>query len=152
MRLKIGKFVVRHNKIEYGENDVFEIGKKEGERLLEMGVAKETSEAVTEKETPDQSSAKVALDAEALYENTVDFNTLKVDELKAVCAFLGIPATGNKPDLVAAILKSEDANAINLDEMDEAALRTLAAEEEIDIPAGTEEPGIRDILALALAE
>ncbi len=42
-------------------------------------------------------------DGELLFQNTEDFNTLKVDELKAVCTFIEIPVSGNKAELVAAI-------------------------------------------------
>jgi len=42
-------------------------------------------------------------DGEALFEETEDFNTLKVDELKAVCVYMELPVSGNKTELVAAI-------------------------------------------------
>ncbi len=42
-------------------------------------------------------------DGEALFEQTDDFHTLKVDELKAVCVYLEIPVSGNKGELTAAI-------------------------------------------------
>ncbi len=42
-------------------------------------------------------------DGELLFQNTEDFNALKVDELKAICVYIEIPVSGNKAELVAAI-------------------------------------------------
>lgn len=148
MRLKALN-AIKHDGELYCVGDVFEIDKKGGGRLVSLGAGYETSESVTGK---DVKVDKSALDGEALYENTEDFHKLKVDELRAVCGFLEISASGHKSDLVAAILAEKDVigGIIKLDEMDKEALIVLAEEEGVDLPADADEEQMRDILADAL--
>ena len=86
---------VKTGKKIYKEGETLPKLKKEDEEyLLKVGAAKQIDKA---------SAVVVKYDAEALFENTYDFNTLTVAELKAVCEYIEIPTTGNKADLVATI-------------------------------------------------
>lgn len=152
MRVKVKNFVVRHNKIEYGEHDVFELGQKEGERLIGTGCVVETIEAVTSKETPDQAGEHPPVDMDALLQETEDFMSLKVDVLKRICAHLGLPVSGNKADLAASIeSKMTVEEPLDLDEMDEAALLALAKEEDVALDDAASVEEMRDILEEALS-
>ena len=150
MRVKVGKFVVRHNKKEYGENDVFEIDTEGGERLISKGVAKETSEAVSKKETEAKADTAGAVSIENLTIEIV--NGLKQKELLAVKKEMELDTVDNKAaTLRATILEAISEEEVNLDSMVEKALRALAAEEDIILPEDADEEAIRDILAEALA-
>lgn len=107
MRVKIGNFLVRHDGIEYGKGDIFEIGKRDGKRLISSGVAVETTEKVT--------GNGGEADLEALL-NTKDLNTLKVDKLKAICQHMGLPVSGNKSELIEAIEAASELEEIDDDE------------------------------------
>ena len=152
MRVKVLGCVVRHNKVEYGDKDVFELGDKDAKRLIGLGCVRETGEAVTEKET----ETKAANVAEVLIEDLTPelVNKLKQKELLSVAKRMDLVTDDNKAaTLKAAILEAIDKEGvINLDEMDEVALRAFAAEEDITLPNGADAEAIRDILAEALAE
>ena len=152
MRVKVLGCVVRHNKVEYGDKDVFELGDKDAKRLVGLGCVRETSEAVTEKET----ETKAANVAEVLIEDLTPelVNKLKQKELLSVAKRMDLVTDDNKAaTLKAAILKAIDKEeVINLDEMDEDDLRALADEEGVDILDQMDVTGIREILAEALAE
>ena len=151
MRVKVGKFVVRHNKIEYGENDVFEIDTEGGERLIDKGVAKETSEAVSKKETETKADTAGEVSIDDLTPEIV--NKLKQKELLSVAKRMDLETDDNKADtLRVAILVAISDEVINLDTMDEAAMRELADEEEITLPDDADAEAIRDILAEALVD
>ena len=77
----------------YAPGDILpKLSKKDAAFLLQNGSAiEEGGDSVS------------VYDGEALFEETEDFNTLKVDELKAVCVYMEIPVSGNKAELVAAI-------------------------------------------------
>ena len=132
---------IKHDGETHGAGTIFTVDKESAAVLLEKGAV----------EASFGSEKTVEIDAVALYENTEDFTTLKVPELKAICVELGLPATGNKDDLLEAIAKSlvgED--DIDLDTLDEAALVALAKEENVDLPADADVEAMRDILAEAL--
>lgn len=82
------------------------LSKKDAVFLLESGAAVESGGA----------DKVVEYDGEALFENTEDFNTLKVDELKAVCAFMELPVSGNKAEIVAAIEAASEVVDVDDDE------------------------------------
>ena len=104
------------NAIKYGgktfrAGDVLNVDKKNAEYLVELGAA-------VEYEGGDKVSE---YNGEVLFENTEDFNTLKVDELKAVCVYMELPVSGNKTELVAAIeAASEVVDDLEDDEMADA--------------------------------
>ncbi len=83
---------IKHGGDYHYPGDVFDADKKTSEYLLNVGAAVEYGGRVA-----------VEYDGEALFESAEDLSALKVDELKAICHYLEIPATGNKGELVAAI-------------------------------------------------
>jgi len=82
---------IKHSGKRYGAGDVLDIDSKSAERLEACGAAVIAGDV------------KPEYDGEALFEETEDLSTLKVDELKAICKYLDIPATGNKSELIEAI-------------------------------------------------
>ena len=82
---------IKHNGKRYSAGDTLDVDSKSAERLCACGAT-----AVT-------GSTKPEYDGEALFEHTEDLGTLKVDELKAICKYLDIPAAGNKTELIEAI-------------------------------------------------
>ncbi|WP_297525131.1 SAP domain-containing protein [Sulfurovum sp.] len=95
MKIEVTDGIVRHGGKRYGVRDVFDVNEEDGERLISIGVA------VPVKGSPN--TGPVEYNGEKLFEDTEDLKALKVDELKAICKYLEIPAKGNKDDLVAAI-------------------------------------------------
>lgn len=152
MRVKVGKFVVRHNKVEYGEGDVFELKTKEAERLLNKGIVSETSQPVTSRDKAEKSAGT---DEVAIGDLTVEYvKGLTQKDLVVLKKRLELETADNKavtliPAIIEAIGGEDD---VNLDTMDEAALRVLAEEEEVDLPEDADIEQIRNILETALGE
>ena len=84
---------VKHGGKYFGPGDVFDADKKNAEYLVGQQAA----------EVYAPISSRPEYDGQALFEESDDLSSLKVDELKAICHYLDIPASGNKSDLVAAI-------------------------------------------------
>ena len=124
---------VRHDRDSYAPGEVFTLSKDDAAPLLEAGAVVEFHDE------------KKALDGEMLFETTEDFNTLKVDELKAICEHLTLPVNGNKGDLVERI-ESTMTTEVDLDALDKEALVALAKEEGIELPENADEEEIRTLL------
>lgn len=122
-----------------------DIDLKEAEYLVEHGAAEETVEP-SEQTVPKDG---ISVEEMAALE---DLSQLKVDELKSVCKFLELEdySSLNKAGLIKLI--DEHRNGVNIDEMDEDALRALAEKEGIDIPDEMDIESIRDLIAAELGE
>jgi hypothetical protein len=133
--------------------DVLTVGKgkdidvKDAEFLIKHGAAEETVKPSASQSSPkgDELSVEEMADLE-------DLNQLKVDDLKNVCKYLEIEdySSLNKAGLIKLI--DEHRNGINIDEMNEDALRALAEKEGIDIPDEMDIESIRDLIAAELGE
>lgn len=122
-----------------------DIDLKEAEYLVEHGAAEETVEPSAQTVPKDGLSVEEMAALE-------DLSQLKVDDLKNVCKFLELEeySSLNKAGLIKLI--DEHRNSINIDEMDEDALRALAEKEGIDIPDEMDIESIRDLIAAELGE
>lgn len=122
-----------------------DIDLKEAEYLVTHGAAEETVEP---------SAQTVPKDGLSVEEMAVleDLSPLKVDDLKSVCKFFELEdySSLNKAGLIKLI--DEHRNGINIDEMDEDALRALAEKEGILIPDEMDIESIRDLIAAELGE
>jgi len=125
-----------------------DIDAKEAEYLIKHGAAEET---VKPSGQPVQNNLKDELSVEEMAD-LEDLNQLKVDDLKKVCGHFGLEGykSLNKDDLIALI--EEYRGAIDIDEMDEDALRKLAEEEGITLPDDADIETIRKIIATSLGE
>lgn len=122
-----------------------DIDLKEAEYLVEHGAAEE---AVEPSAVPTQ---KEALTVEEMA-TMEDLSQFKVDDLKNVCKFLELEEYSNLNKAGLIKLIDEHRNGVNIDEMDEEALRTLAEKEGIDVPDGMDVESIRDLIAAELGE
>lgn len=122
-----------------------DIDLKEAEYLVEHGAAEETVEPSAQTVPKDGISVEEMATLE-------DLSVLTVAQLKKVCEHLGLEdySNLNKPSLIKLI--DEHRNGINIDEMDEDALRALAKKEGIDIPDEMDVESIRDLIAAELGE
>lgn len=136
---------IKHDGKYHLVGEVFEVDKKTAETLKDDNAAEEVGGT-----TP----ASSKIDAQVLYDETEDFNTLKKDQLKAICTLLGLPISGKNTELAAAIeeIRSKDGNVtlVDMSEMDKSELIALAEEEGVKLPDDADEEQIRDILAEAL--
>lgn len=76
-----------------------------------------------------------------------DLKDLKVDELKKICKERGLKGFDNLKKQELIDLLENHVQDINLDDLDENALRELAKEEGIDIPGDADIEKIRDIIS-----
>ncbi len=124
-----------------------DIDVKDAEFLIEHGAAEETVKPSTSQTASksDELSVEEMADLE-------DLSQLKVDDLKKVCEHLEIEdyKSLNKKELIALI--EEHRGAVDIDEMDEDALRDLAEEEGITLPDDADIETIRKIIATSLGE
>lgn len=124
-----------------------DISIEDAEFLIKHGAAEETVKPSASQSSPkvDELSVQEMADLE-------DLNQLKVDDLKKVCEHLGLEEykSMNKKELIALI--EEHRGAIDIDEMDEDALRDLAEEEGITLPDNADIETIRKIIATSLGE
>jgi len=84
-----------------------------------------------------------------------DLISLNIKQLKAVCKHLGISGYSKlkESELIALIEEARNADSeINLDDLDEEALRILAEEEGIDLLEDIDAEKIREILEAELSE
>lgn len=118
---------------------------KEAEYLVEHGAAEE---AVEPSAVPAQKDV-LAVEEMATME---DLSKLKTEDLKNVCKFLELEGYSslNKEGLIKFI--DEHRNGINIDDMDEDALRALAEKEGIEVPDDMDVELIRDLIAEELGE
>ena len=98
---------IKHGGKLHRAGEVLDVSKKDAEYLLSVKAAVAVGE-----------SAVVEYDGEALFQNTEDFSTLKVAELKAICVYMELPTTGNKDELIAAI-EAESEEVLEDDVSDE---------------------------------
>lgn len=124
-----------------------DIDAKDAEFLIEHGAAEETFKPSNAQPSPksDELSVEEMADLE-------DLSQLKVDDLKKVCEHFGLEEykSLNKKELIALI--EEHRGDVNIDDMDEEALRELAEEEDITLPDGADIETIRKIIAMSLGE
>lgn len=124
---------IKHDGKTYCAGEVLNISKDDAVRIIESGAALEFHDE------------KKALDGKMLLETTEDFNTLKVDELRAVCAHLELSVKGNKDELVDRV-ENATTEEVDLNALDKEALVALAKEEGIELPENADEEEIRTIL------
>ena len=128
---------IRHNGEDFAPGEVLDVSKNDAAHLLACGAIGSQGVEKT-----------VEIDGEALFNDTVDFGTLKVPELKAVCQFLKLPHTGNKDELVSAVVASmgTEEETVDLDSLDKEGLLALAKEEGIELDPELSEEAMRDAL------
>jgi len=124
-----------------------DIDVKDAEFLIKHDAAEETVKPSTSQASPKGDELSVEEMAEL-----EDLSQLKVDDLKKVCGYFGLEGykSLNKDDLIALI--EEHRGAIDIDKMDEDALRELAEEEGITLPDDADIETIRKIIATSLGE
>lgn len=108
-------------------------------------------DAATEVVAPSKDEEVMSIDEMLQVE---DLKTLSVSQLKSICKHLKLtPYSGKKEtELIEMIKKYRNSELIDLDAMDEDALRKLAQEEAIDIPEDADVETIREIIEEALGE
>ena len=149
MRVKVNKNVVRHNRVEYGVNDVFDLDDKSAKRLIDAGFVVETNEPISAIETSSGEDV-FEFDTDVLTEKQINY--FKQKELVKIAASLNIHTDDKKSaTLKSAIIEHLfDGDIVNLDEMNLDELRDFAEEEEIVLPDDADEDTVRDILTQAL--
>ena len=82
---------IKHKGRLYFRDDIFDADKETAGSLVLAGAA-----VAVVKE-------RIEYDGAELFENAEDLSALKVDELRAICKYLGISDHGRKDELIAAI-------------------------------------------------
>ncbi|MFZ5375100.1 MAG: Rho termination factor N-terminal domain-containing protein [Campylobacterota bacterium] len=124
-----------------------DIDVKDAEYLVAHGAAEETFKPSSTQPSP--KGDELSVEEMAVLD---DLSQLKVDDLKKVCEYLGLEkySSMNKKELIALI--EDHRGIVDIDEMDEDALRELAEEEGITLPDDSDIDTIRKIIATSIGE
>lgn len=115
---------------------------KDAKYLVDAGAAEEAIE-------PSKDENKMTIEQMADLE---DLKVLNVKDLKAVCKYLGVVGYSDKKEDALIEMIDSFRSDVNLDDMSEEELRTLAAEEGVIIPEGSDIEAIRTLLETELSE